>query len=202
MTKIVVVDMDGCLCSLNSFRYWLVFAFLFSLISFRWLALFKLCVIVALRIIGRVGRVQMKRDVLAVTENFPGFYIKWFSRFLFRFTNSSVLAEMQRYDDLPVLVVLSTAAPTCYVSEYTSHFDFAHVFATPSVHEDGWKENIGREKLESLERFYGKDISLICVISDHHDDLPLLLNAEKRLLVKPSSTTLKSIAGRFKFDII
>ncbi|MDH5386870.1 MAG: haloacid dehalogenase-like hydrolase [Gammaproteobacteria bacterium] len=202
MNKIVVVDLDGCLCSLNSFRYWLVFSFLFLFISFRWFALIKFIKVVLLRFFHKSNRVQMKREILSVTENIPCFFIKWFCQFLYCFTNSDVLKEMRKYENTQVSVVLCTAAPACYVDVLAKKFDFSHVFSSGSVFNSLWKENIGEEKWRSVSAYYGKDVILECVITDHHDDLPLLLKAKKRLLVRPSRVTLDEVTGIFDFDVL
>ncbi len=202
MNKIVVVDLDGCLCSLNSFRYWLVFSFLFLFISFRWFALIKFIKVVLLRFFHKLNRVQMKRDILELTENIPHLFISWFCQFLYFFTNSDVYTEMRRYENMHLPVVLCTAAPACYVSVFSKKFRFSHVFSSPPVFEGAWIENIGECKWRSISAYYGKDVILECVITDHHDDLPLLLRAKKRVLVKPSKDTLDKVKGRFEFDLL
>ena len=202
MNKIVVVDLDGCLCAVNSFRFWLVFSLIFLLLSFRWVSLYKFSKYIALRVLGYSDRVRMKRDILSVTENMPYFFVKLFCHFLYYFTNSDVLREMRKYEDTHVFVVLCTAAPACYVDVFAEKFDFSHVFSSGSVSDSLWKENIGEEKWQSVSAYYGEDVVLECVITDHHDDLPLLLKAKKRLLVKPSRDTLDNIAGVFDFDVL
>jgi len=201
-TKVVVVDMDGCLCSLNSFRYWLVFSFLYMLVTLKWLTLSKLSLAILLRVVGRSDRVQMKRNVLAVTEKLPEHFINLFCHFLLYFTNDDVLQEMRQYENSHVDIILSTAAPDLYVRKYSNFFNFSHVFATASVFEGDWKENIGSQKLESLLRHYGDNICMLCVITDHHDDLPLLLRSEKRILVKPTRNTLEAVGHYFEVDLI
>ena len=39
MNKVVVIDLDGCLCSVNSFRYWIIFSFIILFLTLRWQAL-------------------------------------------------------------------------------------------------------------------------------------------------------------------
>ena len=198
MKEIVVVDLDGCFCSVNTFRFWLLFSLLYLFFSFRWLSLYKFNKGILLRVFGKSDRVRMKVDVLRVTEQLPQYFIDWFCHFLQLFVNRDVLAEMHKYNDEPV--VLCTAAPACYVDAFAANFNFSQVFATPSVGEIDWKENIGKVKLEALIAFYGEDVVLGCVITDHHDDLPLLLRAGRRVLVRPSNATLANIANKFEFD--
>ena len=202
MSKIVVVDLDGCLCSINTFRYWLVLSYLFLLFSFRWMTLIKFNKHAILRVFFDSDRVKMKRDILSITEDLPEYFVRWFCRLLSLFVNRDVLLEMQKYEAGHIPVVLCTAAPACYVNVFAKNFNFSQVFATLSIRVADWRENIGAEKVKSVETYYGKDVVLDCVITDHHDDLPLLLRAKKRLLVKPSKATLDVIIGRFDFDVI
>ena len=202
MNKIIVVDLDECLCSRNTFRYWLVFSFFILLFLFRWISLLKFCKSIVLRLLCKIDRVHMKRDILCVTEQLPLNLIQHFCQFLYFFTNPDVLEEIGKYENEHVSAVLCTAAPACYVNVLAKKYQFSHVFATPSVFVSDWKENIGREKLESLMTYYGDDVILDCVITDHHDDLPLLLKSKKCILVKPSKMTLDIVRGQIDFDVI
>lgn len=202
MNKIVVVDLDGCLCKINSFRYWLLFTFLFFLFSFRWTSLMKFNKYIFLRIFRKSNRVEMKRDILSLTENMPRYFTVAFSGFLSLFVNRQVCSQIRRYENMNISVVLCTAAPSCYVHIFAEKFNFSQIFATPTISIKNWKENIGQEKWESVVSYYGNDVVLECVITDHHDDLPLLVHAKKRLLVGPTKGTLEAIKGHFDFDII
>lgn len=198
--ELVVVDMDECLCSLNSFRYWIVFSFLFSLFTLKWRVSSKLCLAVLLRVLRGSGRVQMKRKILEATEALPEYFVKGFAKFLLHFTNQDVVAEMRAYKD--VSIVLCTAAPAVYVQPFAKNFSFNEVFATAAVRNVGWKENIGAEKLKAVTTLYGKNVTISCVITDHHDDLPLLLKANRRILVRPSALTLEKIDGKFEYETL
>ena len=202
MNKVIVIDLDECLCSINSFRYWIIFSFIILLVTLRWQHLNVFARIVIKRIRGRVDRVEMKRGILSVTEDLPGWAVTWFCRFLHMFSNSTVSGMVSSSDYERVPIVLCTAAPACYVEPYAKKFGFAHVFATPSVSYDGWKENLGKQKLKSLLDHYGEDIKLLAVVTDHHDDLPILERAEKRYIVRPSRATLQVLQGRFDFEVI
>lgn len=204
MNRIVVVDFDGCLCSINSFRFWLIFTSLYFLFTLRWISLFKFIGFVVLRVLGLSDRVKMKRDILSITENLPQIFVQIFCRILYLFINRKVVVEMQKYvgQQSNVFLVLCTAAPNCYIASFVTKFDFAAVFATASVFTSEWKENLGQEKLKSVEAYYGEDLIIDVVLTDHHDDLPLLLKAEKCVLVNPSKSTLVEITGRLDFELI
>ena len=198
MKEIVVVDLDGCFCSVNTFRFWLLFSLFFLFFSLRWISLFKYIRCIFLRAFGTGDRVQMKKCVLKITEQLPRYAIGCFSGFLQLFVNRDVLSEMRKYKEMDI--VLCTAAPVIYVDVLAEKYSFAKVFATPSVYESGWEENIGRVKLENLIKYFGKDVVLSCVITDHHDDLPVLQRANRRVLVRPSAATLEKVADAFEYD--
>jgi phosphoserine phosphatase len=146
--------------------------------------------------------VEMKQGILGVTENMPRFFIAVFSNFLIFFVNRKVCFEISRYENLSASVILCTAAPFCYVNVFAEKFNFSRVFATQSVVVENWKENMANEKLDSVVSYYGENICFECVITDHFDDLPLLLLAKRRLLVRPSNATLEAIQGQFDFEVI
>lgn len=200
MKEIVVVDLDGCLCSVNTFRFWLLFSFFYLLLSLHWMSLSKFIQCFLLRVFGKKDRVQMKKGVLKITEQLPQYAISGFCRLLKFFVNRDVLSEMRNYKGM--CTVLCTAAPVVYVEPFAGGFSFTKMFATPSVCNVNWKENIGRVKAETLKEFYGDDVVLSCVITDHYDDLPLLLMANRRVLVRPSKVTLTRLADKFKYDIL
>jgi len=200
MKEVVVVDLDGCLCSVNTFRFWLLFSFFYFLFSLHWILLSKFIRCVLLRIFGKTDRVQMKQDILKVTEHLPQYAINVFCGFLKIFVNRNVLSEMHKYDS--ACIVLCTAAPALYVEIFAEKFCFDRVFATPSVSDVGWRENIGCVKLENVRKFYGEDVVFNCVMTDHYDDLPLLLMANRCVLVRPSDTTLVKVAGKIDFEIL
>jgi len=200
--KLIVVDLDGCLCKLNTFRYWLVFISFYFLFSLRWLSLLKIYGVVFERIFRGTGRVVMKRNILLVTGKVNQVAINWFCCFLNRFTNQDVLAAISKMKELNAELVLSTAAPDCYVNTYSKYFNFFHVFSTPSLITPSWKENIGIEKLEFIQKEYGKDVVVECMFTDHHDDLPLLLAAHKQVLVRPNAETIRVLGSKVEFEII
>jgi phosphoserine phosphatase len=201
-SRVVVVDLDQCLCSINTFRAWLFFSFLYLLFSVRWLSALKFTGFVVSRIFRRSDRVQMKRNILLVTEELPDHFIHLFCSILRLFTNDDVVAVMQQYQAKDLPVILCTAAPSCYVQTYSNMFNFTKVFATHSVFEEGWSENSGNEKLLSIQRYFAEGVVLECVITDHYDDLPLLREARRRILVRPTKLTLDTISGNFDFELM
>ena len=202
MDKVVVIDFDECFCSVNSFRYWIVFSFFILLVTLRLHALTVFSHVVLERFRGRVDRVDMKRGVLSVTEDLPKWAVALFCQFLQLFTNSTVsrMISSDRFEGASV--VLCTAAPACYVEPFAKRFVFSHVFATSSVKCEGWKENFGVQKMNSLTEHYGNDMTIFAVVTDHHDDLPILEKAELRYIVRPTAATLQALNNRFDYEVI
>ena len=202
MKKVVVVDLDGCLCSINTFRLWLVYSFLFLFASLHWVKLFKFLRSMLLRLTGVIDRVGMKVEVLRVTEELPEFAVLWFCELLSLFTNRNVLSVMEQYNSPDYQIVLCTAAPFHYAIPYADKYEISRVFASPSVFVESWQENMGEVKLMGLKSFYGEDVVIECVLTDHHDDMPLLLESKRCVLVRPTDTTLAAISNQFEFEII
>jgi len=202
MNKVAIIDFDGCLCSVNSFRFWVIFSFIILFVTLRWRALVKFGYVVLARMWGKVDRVEMKRVILSVTEDLPSWSVGLFCRFLYLLTNTTVsnMISSDYFKGIPV--VLCTAAPACYVRLYAQRFSFSQVMATPTVKCNDWKENFGAQKLKALIQHYGEDVNIHAVVTDHHDDLPLLEKAEKCYLVRPSADTLEALRERFKFEVL
>ncbi len=199
--KLVVVDLDECLCTINTFRYWLLFSYLYLFFSLRWQSFFQFNRIVYQRFRGNIDRIAMKRGILLLTENIPQIFIKIFCSFLTLFVNKALLQSLNRFDG-EVDVVLSTAAPICYVRHFVSHFNFTRFFSTPSVFCDTWVENMGTVKLDSIKKHYGDDVVIDTVFTDHFDDLPLLCSATHSILVRPTEETVSRLRGKVKFAIL
>lgn len=202
MKKIAVIDLDGSLIRINSFRYWMFFASLFLFFTLRWALFLRFFKYVACRLMGLSDRVAMKRGILSVTEKLPDYFIVWFVWFLCRFVNRNVLAEMGKFEESNYYVDLCTAAPLCYSEKLGRKLNFSHVFATPFTDASDWKENIGDQKLISLVTFYGEQMDVECVITDHYDDLPLLAIAKNRFLVRPARITRDRVSGLFSYNTI
>lgn len=191
MKNVVVVDFDECLCSVNSFRYWLAFSLIHLLVRLRPVAFAGVVVACSGRLLGMMDRVGMKKRVLQYTQASPEWVVRLFCGFLARRTNGRVVEKISEYSRQGMDVVLNTAAPAFYVQEYAKRFEFAHVIASPTVTSEDWVENLGPEKLVNLNAIYGGQIyNLASVISDHVDDLPLMKHAESVFLVCPDQNTL------------
>ena len=85
--------------------------------------------------------------------------------------------------------MLATAAPMQYAKYIQEAYHFDYVIATESTSEKDWKENIREEKKKNLVRLFQQyhlheQISIL--YTDHHDDLPLMKDANLTYLVNPS----------------
>lgn len=196
MKKAVIVDFDGTFVSINSFEFFYkelaisalkekdidLFAFLFKQITLRKLRLIKHCEL-------------KKRTLHYFFENELNSFVPTFVNKLHEFVNESVLSICKDYKKNGYAVHLCTAAPELYVKPFVDSFDvkFDDVICTPNPHEDcEWKENLlERKKETTMELLSQRDEQLSVLITDHHNDLPLLsVTKEKNLLVNPSSETI------------
>ena len=202
MKNIVVVDFDECLCSVNSFRYWLVYSLVFLLLRLRLITLLYVVQVCVARVFGITGRLSMKKDVLKYTQDSPEWMVRLFCKFLHLKTDEKVMAKMTEYKQQGMDIVLNTAAPLFYIKVYAGFFNFTHVIASENISTGEWVENFGIEKLTNLNSLYSGCYNLQCVITDHMDDLPLMSHAKSVLLVCPDEDTLIGLRGIINYQLL
>ena len=196
MRKAVIVDFDGTFVSINSFEFFYkelaicalkekniyLFAFLFKQILLRKLRIIKHCEL-------------KKRTLHYFFENKLDAFVPTFVNKLHSYVNERVLSVCKDYKQNGYAVHLCTAAPELYVKPFFDSFEvkFDDVICTPNPHEDyDWKENLlDRKKETTMELLSQRDELLSVLITDHHNDLPLLsVSKEKNLLINPSAKTV------------
>ncbi len=209
MKKAVIVDFDGTFVSINSFEYFYkeltkcaiktgniaLFAFLLYQITLRKLRLIEHC--------------ELKKRTLHYFFNSNLLYfIPDFVGKLRHYVNDSVFSLCRDYKSNGYAVHLCTAAPELYVKPFVDSFDvkFDDVICTPNPSDMlNWKENLlERKKETTLELLSKRDEVLSILITDHHNDLPLLLlEKEKNLLINPSSKTISVLEeSNVSFEIL
>lgn len=91
------------------------------------------------------------------------------------------------------LTVLATASPAFYCEPLAQRYGFDLCTSTStSPRRSDYVENRGRAKLDGIMELPGQ---LDIVVTDHHDDLPLLLanGGGTNYLVNPSAETLRRV---------
>lgn len=186
----VVVDLDGTLIKANSFV--LFYRFLFSATLRRWRLLDtgRICAWALLRRMRLISHRRFKWEIMKVADAvlLDGDY-NIFAEELINFINPRVGEYVSAHKD----VVLATAASVEYASELARHLGIRYCVATerpPSLRFKDYVECRGSEKVRRVSEAL-PDCRITEAITDHMDDLPLLLAAYgKQVLVNPASSTL------------
>ena len=201
MKKALIVDLDGTLLQTNTFRDYLIFCGRAALCRFRLPLACSIVWWVALRKVRLISHSRMKRALLLRTAVFMrrrGRLDQFVEQELVK-VNPRVLSFVEQYRNRGHLMVLATAAPSMYALPLTEmlHFDLCCATPLPSEVVIGkWQENAGQNKLDALQRLLRVHSATIdVVVTDHHDDLPLLnANTEgSNYIVNPSTQTTAAL---------
>lgn len=131
-------------------------------------------------------------------KSFDRFIDLYFIPFLYSHINPSVLRLIREYRKQKYYVLLSTAAPITYIYPFVKRgwFTIDGINATPIISNHiSWAENIGLYKEKSTLSFLLlNNLNLSVFITDHFDDIPLLLiNKEENIIVSPTEKTLHEL---------
>jgi phosphoserine phosphatase len=141
----------------------------------------------------------MKYYILRLTK----FYITkskidTFIPILLKKVNNSILYLLQEFKQKEYIVCLSTAAPEVYaiplLEHFTSTIDF--IIGTPMpIKNSSWHENVRQIKADNtIQLLNQNNIQLKVLITDHYDDIPLLLiQKDSNILVSPSRKTISEL---------
>lgn len=197
--RAVAVDLDGTLLATNTFVEYVLFSFRESLKNFRADLAAGIIGLVLLRRFRAISHSTMKRRLLCLLDTFMN--EKRISRFvtgLLGHAAEDVVALCERYHGQGCYLLLATAAPRCYAAEVASRMGLDGCCATASpVANDNWRENVGEHKRDTVLRYLDEmNLSLSAVITDHHDDIPLMAaNPGENILVNPSMKTVTFVKG-------
>lgn len=209
MRKALAIDLDGTLLSTNTFRDYLLYCGNVALHSFQLGIAFSILWWVMLRKLRLVSHSRMKYALLrrtAIFMNRNGRLDQFVEQELTR-VNTLARNLMEPYRNRGYLLVLCTAAPSLYAHPIAENLGLDLCCATllPSEVVIGqWQECVGTQKVEALRRLLlVHKAELDVVITDHHDDLPLLnYNAEGRnILVNASAQTRMKLDRECKATI-
>ena len=198
MRKALAIDLDGTLLSTNTFRDYLSYCGNIAVHTFRWGLALRIVWWVMLRKLRLISHSRMKHALLAATASFiqRDGRLDVFVEQELLCLNRQVLQLVEQYRSRGHLLVLTTAAPDIYARPIAEdlHIDLCSATLLPSeVVIGSWQENVGAEKVRSLQRLLQvHKAELDAVITDHQDDMPLLrANASgTNYLVNPSPVFL------------
>lgn len=175
----LIIDLDGTLVDCNSFTEFVRYLFI-TVPKVRG----RIAYIVALRKLRLISHHEAKRRIVAVASKVLE------KRDIDYFVNkmiSRVRPSLLRSLEVSGRVILATAAPEIYALPLASALGIREVTATTNESP----ENRGTTKLRNVERLGVKFDEETVVITDHHDDLPLLRSNQKgrNILINPDSAT-------------
>lgn len=206
MRKALAIDLDGTLLSTNTFRDYLSYCGHASLYGFRFDIALSILWWVILRKVCIISHSQMKRALLRRTSVFmnrKGRLDQFVERELV-YLNPEAQHLMESYRNRGYLLILCTAAPGFYAQQIADYCHIDLCCATPLPSEivlGQWNECVGQHKVDALSRMLRvHKAELEVVITDHHDDIPLLnynLNG-RNVVINPSAKTLRMLQQECK----
>lgn len=197
MQKAVVIDLDGTLLTINTFKSYILFVSKLACRKGRLDIAFALAFCVGLRKCRLISHEKMKCHILKHSEHFMNRkHLNDFVDSILPLQNEKVYECALAYRKQGFFLCLSTAAPFSYASLIAERMSFDSVCATPmpSLIQD-WRENVREIKRKNtLKQLEEHHLTLEILMTDHYDDMPLLKeNKEKNILINPSDKTLRII---------
>ncbi|MBR5899301.1 MAG: haloacid dehalogenase-like hydrolase [Muribaculaceae bacterium] len=193
------IDLDGTLLDTNTFVDYTRYAVKSCLSKGRINIAANMLWHIALRRLRLTSHSTMKHHLLrASAPIMTADRLEDFAHQLAAKANDKVVELCNRLRADRVYLCLATAAPDNYATLVARHFGFDHCIATPSdTTAPDWTENRAEHKLHSLLQHLDQyHLTLQTVVTDHHDDLPLLTACTgTRYLVNPSAQTLALTAS-------
>lgn len=193
--RLLVCDLDGTLLRANSFRWWVIYWTFTGLVhpQFWW----RWCAVPLKRLSRRIGREEMKAELMAVYTDYeqrlPLTLRRAFSRLLLLMARKDVAEFLGQKQSEGFVGVLATAAPYLYLTEIIRRYGFC--WAVGSYLEAGTLvETIGATKSRAVmtvieAQGVSREECFIIAVTDHSDDLPMAFEVDHTVLVKPSRVT-------------
>ncbi len=198
--RLTVIDLDGTLIRGNSLRVFMELGLWQMLRRGRLWRLVKAGVLVLLRVLGVVSHRRLKWGFCRLVDGDEEFYGAFVGRMRSMVREGIMGLAGEAEADGGRAVLLATAAFDVYVSRFWQGAYVATVFEG----NKGRVECRGEEKLRRVSEYarrHGMVIDL--VVSDHSDDLPLMMAARRVLLVSPSRGTVSAVrAAGVSFECV
>ena len=190
MSKVLVIDLDGTLMSVNTFHYYIKFICYSYLKLLKLKSLFLILGVVVLRVFKIVSHSVMKFEILKIVETTDSLDHESFVVNLLKFLNPILEIKQGDFD----LKILATAAPENYSKIIAEKLDFDYCIATNSKDK---LENIRENKLHNVKCLLKKinKTHVDLFISDHIDDLPLFNYSKSIILVNPDINLLEKLSS-------
>lgn len=209
MKKAVIVDFDLTFVTVNSFEMFYKMQVLYSLSNLMLTRFLFFLWNILLRKAKIISHSELKKRVLAyLTTKDNSQFMSSFIEKLDSCIALDVLALCEDFKSKGYSVYLCTAAPSIYILPFLNSisFNFDDVVCTPNyIKGSNWTENLNVHKKKSVENLLlQKHEYLSVLITDHRDDLPLLiLQKDQNILVRPSKKTLNTMEQEnVKYELI
>ncbi len=176
LKPLTVVDLDGTLVDGNTLHEYIKAGFAEASPGNK----ISLAILAILRGLRLISHKRMKFGALSLIPPTDGVKKRFLSKIKLRPEVKSIIEDKDA-------VILATAAPDIYVPWI---WNGAYV-ATPTKSNPDREECRGENKVRAITKGIGNQPYYIdTVITDHHDDLPLMKIARNVILVHPSATTI------------
>lgn len=199
--KVLVVDLDGTLYSINTFHYFLRFIITYNLRKFKILSLLKISISMMFRIFKITSHSRMKYEILKVVNDAQIDYAKFVVN-IDKF-KKDLKVDKTEFD----MTILATAAPSCYANIIAKNENFNLCIATnftTSNFNDEFENSKEIKKNNVMNALMKKEIEKIdTLITDHIDDLPLMKVSIKNKIVSPDKNMEAQLKKhRISYEII
>ncbi len=204
----IVVDLDGTLLNTNTFKKFITFIGKKSLSKCNIITPLYFCLLVLLRKIRLISsHERFKYYILKhSTKHIDEKLMVEFSNELVCYENRKLLDLIDQYREKDYALILSTAAPNVYANIIGKYYKFDAVCSSEMPNNDDiWKENVNEQKKRNTLALLGEhNMKLSVFITDHYDDIPLLLYPkDKNIIVNPSNKTLCSLdKHNIKYELL
>lgn len=207
MRNAIVVDLDGTLFKTNTFKHFIVFVVKKALKKFDLFTALILLSLVALRKIRLIStHEKMKYKVLKRSSKYVDKQLMdEFVEVLFPYVNRKVLDVLDNYKNTGYRSILSTAAPCCYADLIGQKYLFDATCSSEMPANANWTENVREtKKANTLALLQRCNMTMQVLVTDHYDDIPLLLEPKERnIVVYPSPKTIVLLnKNGIKYDIM
>lgn len=195
--QFVVVDFDGTLIEGNSLIMFIVYSFRLLVRRGRFSDSWGVFRAVVERKIRRISHREMKFRILSVLHKVLSEEdIQGFVQLLVKKVNPKVKQIIDDASSCGQTIILATAAPDIYISKFAACQGLDYFIATDMTDDiRRYKESRGEIKKERVEKLVDSlrgEVST--VITDHLDDIPLLLYCKgANMVVSPDEKTLLAL---------
>lgn len=185
--KVLVVDLDGTLFTINTFHYFLKYLITYSVKSFKIVMILKIGIVIIFRILKITTHAKMKYNILKMLSSRSDIdYQKFVSSILLKKRNIEVLND-KSFD----IKILATAAPLCYAELIAKNEKLDVCLGTnfPVSEFDSEFENIKESKKKNLINYlqHMGVTKIDTFITDHMDDMPIIKIAKRNIIVSPKN---------------